>query len=164
MSLAVERHIKWINNDKEGKKLVYRELAPEEQKELEIFDFSKLDLRHADFSGWCPVDVKFKKCNLSFCNFNNCSLHWVSFKGSKLSNATFIGSNLFRADLTGCNIEYAFFLDAILPEDTIEKTENIDNAYFSYYKTLDIIKGYTRLGVDDEDEEDDEEWVGDKVD
>jgi uncharacterized protein YjbI with pentapeptide repeats len=98
-------------------------------------DYTKRDLREADFSGQNLVGSTFNKTNLRSSNFSNANLENVSFFGANLDSANLENANLRgaifdTARLTKANLKNAI-LEGAFATNTKFEGANIEGADFT---------------------------------
>ena len=81
-------------------------------------NFSKLNLRNAQFVNCYLVNARFEYCNLENVNFTGAQLRFANFNGATLTNANFADAKIARANFSGNDISTCIF-------DNVRFIENI---------------------------------------
>jgi hypothetical protein len=97
-------HATWTVNRKQGARLVWSDLLPEEQSNLSRSNLSRSDLSGSNLSWSNLSGSNLSGSNLSGSNLSGSNLRWSNLSGSNLSGSNLSGSNLRWSNLSGSNL------------------------------------------------------------
>ena len=152
---ALRLHLKWLRNEKHGKRLTIGfEISLKinwskinlRSADLSSADLSSADLRSADLSS---ADLRW--ADLSFANLSSADLRWANLSSADLSSADLSSADLSSADLRWADLSWASTINVRnLRIISCQLNTSDQNRNIAYYPDLNLITAGCFFGTLDE--------------